>query len=121
MSQIDAHVISATTQGNIVYQHCGSCGHDQAFARRFCVKCLGSELEWRHAEGSGTAVACTTLHRAPTPDWKTRLPYTIALVDLAEGPRVMALADSALRPGDRAVLRPGGVHDLPFFNRVETS
>jgi uncharacterized OB-fold protein len=83
------------------------------------VTCLRPDPVWQEASG-GIVVACTTMRRAPTPEWKTRLPYAIALVDLTRGPRVMALADRVLRSGDLAVLRPGGMHDLPFFEPTET-
>jgi len=60
------------------------------------------------------------MHRAPTAEWKARLPYAIALVDLLDGPRVMALADPALTTGDRVALKPGGVHNLPYFEPMVT-
>ncbi len=66
-------------------------------------------------------MACATMHRAPTSEWKARLPYAIALIDIAEGLRVMALADNNLRAGDTARLREQPVHNLPYFEPTVTT
>ncbi len=115
MKAIGDHIAAAYAAGRIAYQHCSGCGQNQIFARDFCVTCLRPEPEWREAGGIGRIVACTTMHRAPTSEWKARLPYAIALVDIAEGLRVMALADSNLCAGDTARLRDQPVHNLPYF------
>lgn len=115
MKDHETHIAASLAAGQIAYQRCPNCGGVQAIARPFCVHCLHPEPEWCLASGRGTLVACSTLHRAPTPEWKARLPYAIALVDLDEGVRVMALAAGALSPGATVTLRPGGLHDLPCF------
>jgi uncharacterized protein len=117
MKDIFDKIAATYAKGAIQYQHCTSCGHNQAFARPFCVACHQPEPAWREAS-FGTVVACTTMHRAPTSEWKVRLPYAIALIDLTNGPRVMALADPELTTGDRASLRLGGVHNLPYFEQM---
>lgn len=117
MRAIAAHVAQAAAQGQIVYQQCPACGHAQAQARPFCHACLRPDPDWRLAAGGGLVVALTVQHRAPTEDWQARVPYAIALVDLDEGPRVMALASDDVSTGDRVVLRPGGLHALPCFDR----
>lgn len=120
MKEVETRIGAAYAAGRIDYQHCPACGHDQAFARPFCLRCLRPDPDWRAAAGDGVVVACTTVHRAPTPEWKERLPYAIALIDLSEGLRIMALADPSLRAGDPARLRPGGAHELPFFEPMVT-
>lgn len=91
-------------EGLLALQECPGCGHRQSFVRHFCGRCGGRDLQWIAAGGTGTVVALTTLHRAPTPDHRERVPYSIALVALPEGPRVMAHADRALALGDRVRL-----------------
>ena len=57
------------------------------------------------------------MHRAPMPAFATRVPYVVALIDLDEGPRMMAniLGDDALQTqvGDHVSVcfeeRAGGV------------
>lgn len=119
VKRIFKQVSEIYAKGGVTYQQCSACGHMQQFARNFCVACLRPDPEWRDAT-EGTVVAVTTMHRAPTPEWKARLPYAIALMDLTGGPRIMALADQSLRPGDHAVLRVGGLHNLPFFELNES-
>lgn len=116
MQDIDTHVAQTAARGEIALQHCPACDHVQAVARPFCLVCLGDAPVWRLAEGRGRVVAHTVQHRAPFPEWHARIPYGVALVDLAEGPRVMALAAPGLAPGDAVRLVPGGRHALPFFD-----
>ncbi|KZX95968.1 MULTISPECIES: Zn-ribbon domain-containing OB-fold protein [unclassified Sulfitobacter] len=119
MKDIFDQLAATYAKGFIRYQRCAACGHRQTFARPFCVACHTLGPEWRDAD-LGTVVACTVMHRAPTAEWKARLPYAIALVDLSDGPRVMALADPALTTGDRVALKPGGVHNLAYFEPMVT-
>ncbi len=115
MQDIFDQLAAIYQSGGIAFQSCNACGHQQTFARAFCVACHAPDPQWQQA-CTGTVVACTVMHRAPTPEWKARLPYAIALVDLADGPRVMALADPSLTAGHRVMLRQGGVHNLPYFD-----
>lgn len=104
-----------TRDGRLPLQLCAACGQHQGFLRDFCRNCLAPDPAQIFAGGAARLVVCTTIHRAPDPAWADRVPYHIVLVDLAEGPRVMALADAALPPGTRLQLRPGGLHELPCF------
>lgn len=119
MKEIFDQLAATYAEGGIGYQLCVVCGHRQTLARPFCVACHAPAPEWFDAE-TGTVVACTVMHRAPTEEWKARLPYAIALVDLSDGPRVMALANPELTTGDRVSLKPGGIHNLPFFEPIVT-
>ncbi|WP_342641470.1 Zn-ribbon domain-containing OB-fold protein [Rhodoligotrophos ferricapiens] len=92
-------------EGRIAYQHCESCGHDQAFIRPFCAKCGETHLAWRMAAGSGKVAALSVVHRAPTADYRDKVPYAIALVDLDEGLRMMAHAPVDLEIGDSVKLK----------------
>ena len=46
-------------------------------------------VEWREASGRGTIAALTLSHVAP-PALASLVPYVLALVQLAEGPRLLA-------------------------------
>lgn len=85
--------------GRLAIQHCAACGRVQAVPRPFCSGCGAAEPAWRTAAGRGVVVAHSVLHRAPTPAWRERLPYAVALVALEEGPRVMGHAPLALALG----------------------
>lgn len=73
--------------------------------RHLCPQCWSDQLEWVESAGTGSVYSFSIVHRAPTPDFATRAPYVIAMVELAEGPRMFAnvIGDDALSVsiGDR--------------------
>jgi uncharacterized OB-fold protein len=79
----------AAARGELRYQRCGSCGHAEFPPRRLCSACHEDALEWAPASGEGRIHSFTIVHRAPTEAFRARVPYAIALVDLAEGFRMM--------------------------------
>jgi uncharacterized OB-fold protein len=71
-------------------QHCTACGHDQLYPRVICTKCFARDLVWQPASGRGAVYSVTVVRRAPSPAYAEDVPYVIALIDLDEGPRIMA-------------------------------
>lgn len=92
--------------GVLRYQRCAGCGAAQTGQRFACAACGNSQLDWCDAAGTGTVFAVSTVHRAPTEAWRTLAPYTLVLVDLDEGPRVMAHGAPGLVIGARVVAQP---------------
>lgn len=88
--------------GVLRYQHCTACGGAQTLARYACQHCgeRGS-LHWRDAAGMATVCAVTEVARAPSDEFRALAPYTLVLVQLDEGPRLMAHATAGARIGDR--------------------
>ena len=69
-------------------QRCGSCGAYLFYPREVCAECLSSELSWVQVSGQGT-VYSYTIAQAPThPAFADDVPYIVAIVELAEGPRI---------------------------------
>ena len=71
------------------------------------------DLEWVPASGEGTVYATTVMRqRAPTPS------YNLALIDLAEGPRMMSrvenIAPDAVRIGMKVRARISREGDTPI-------
>lgn len=99
------------------YQRCDACDHAWYFQRDFCPACGSTAPRLLAAEGRGTLYASTLVNRAPSEEFKALLPYTIVLVQMREGFRVMGHAepglslDSAVRCEMRAI----GGRLLPFF------
>jgi len=58
--------------------------------RHVCPSCWSPEKEWVTAAGTGTVHSFSIIHRAPLPSFKDHVPYVIALIELEEGPRMMA-------------------------------
>jgi len=83
------------------YQACAACGHAQTLARHACSRCGATALEWRRASGRGTVYSRTEVMRAPSQAFRALVPYTIVIVELDEGSRVMGHGAPGLAIGDR--------------------
>jgi uncharacterized OB-fold protein len=118
------HYWAQARRGALVLRACADCGRRHFPPRFACPYCWSHRLQWLDASGEGTVYTCTIMHRAPQPQWLARVPYVLALVDLAEGPRMMAniVGDDALGVaiGERVRVcfecRDGGA--LPQFRRL---
>ncbi len=80
----------AAARGELHMQHCGACGKWQFYPRPFCLHCESDKLQWQRVSGLGKIYTYTVNHRAPNAFMKARLPYVVAMVELDEGPRLMA-------------------------------
>ena len=80
---------SAAQQERLLLQRCGPCGHVWHPPSEFCPTCQASSFEWFEASGDGTIHSYTVVHHAAHPAVEAWIPYTILLVDLIEGPRVI--------------------------------
>jgi uncharacterized OB-fold protein len=70
-------------------QRCRGCGSWIFYPRATCPSCLGPDLEWRRASGRGTLHTFTVVHRGQK-GFPLGPPYVLAIVELAEGPRLMS-------------------------------
>ncbi len=80
---------AATREGRLVLQWCGRCERPIHFPREACPACLGTDLEFRPVSGRGTVYAATILPKEGNGGMAGRTPYVVALVDLAEGVRML--------------------------------
>jgi uncharacterized OB-fold protein len=85
----------------IELQGCGACGEVWYLPREHCPHCGAAEITPRAASGRGVVFSVTEVRRAPDEVWRALAPYRIALVDLEEGPRVMAHLDGGAGIGAR--------------------
>ncbi|GAA2089196.1 hypothetical protein GCM10009840_29610 [Pseudolysinimonas kribbensis] len=91
----------ALAAGAIAFQVCEECGAAIWYPRTVCPACMSGALRWARSAGRGAVHSLTTLHRAGHPDREAELPYTVALVDLDEGIRIIGDLADGLRIGDR--------------------
>jgi uncharacterized protein len=89
-------------ESELRFQRCADCNHAQFFPRSHCLTCSSDRVEWQTSKGIGTIYSVTRVERAPTDEFRALAPYTIALVDMDEGVRIMAHADFALKIGNKA-------------------
>lgn len=80
----------ATERRELRYQRCTECAVVIFPARSHCSHCAGVDLEWLVSAGAGTLHTCTTTREHSHPYFKARAPYTIGLIDLDEGFRMLA-------------------------------
>lgn len=78
----------AAADGTLRLRHCDDCELTFYYPRARCPDCLGDDVEWIEADGTGTVYAHTsTTNVASWPE--EELPLVLAYVELAEGPRML--------------------------------
>ncbi|MGE4337131.1 MAG: Zn-ribbon domain-containing OB-fold protein [Pigmentiphaga sp.] len=81
------HFWEGTREGKLLLQHCAHCESTYFPPRPFCPRCSSSDITLRMATGRATLHSYVINHLAPR-DWS--VPYAIAVVQLEEGPKMMA-------------------------------
>ena len=99
---LSAHFTDGLQSHVIRYQRCNACGHAQTLARYACQRCGSEKLDWHDSAGLATVRARTVVSRAPSDEFRALAPYTLVIVELDEGPRLMANVLGA-KPGDVAI------------------
>jgi uncharacterized OB-fold protein len=75
-----------TRGGELRLQRCDACAHVYFPPRPFCPSCASRSVSWFKASGKARLYSYVIHHR-PAPGFTP--PYAIAVVELAEGPRMM--------------------------------
>ena len=116
---------NAARERRLLIRKCNACGALHFMPRYLCPACWSDQLEWVEAKGTGSVHSFTIIRRAPMAAFAPRAPYVLALIDLDEGPRMMAnvLGEDALsvRIGDRVKVtfeERGEGAMIPQFQRV---
>ncbi|MFF3765809.1 Zn-ribbon domain-containing OB-fold protein [Streptomyces sp. NPDC001922] len=79
----------AAAEGLLLIRRCADCGVAHHYPREFCPRCWSEDVSWEWASGRATLYTWSVVHRNDLPPFGERLPYVAAVVDLAEGPRMM--------------------------------
>lgn len=90
-------------RGRIAFQVCEDCGAAIWYLRTVCPVCMGASLRLEHSAGLGTVHSLTTLHRAGNAARADEVPYTVALVELDEGIRIIGDLAPGVAIDDRVV------------------
>jgi uncharacterized OB-fold protein len=85
----------AARQGRLLIAGCGACGKVHHYPRPFCPHCWSDDVQPVQASGTGTLYTYSTVYANDLPPFRDRLPYVAAIVELAEGPRVMTTIEGA--------------------------
>lgn len=109
----------AAAEGELLLQRCIECQTYQFYPRPFCIKCQSDAVEWVRAAGTGTVYSKTTVLMRVIEELEP--PFTVGLIELTEGPRILAnLASGAIRIGDSVVLGWRARQGLPPFPIFDT-
>ncbi|MDR3557375.1 MAG: Zn-ribbon domain-containing OB-fold protein [Syntrophobacteraceae bacterium] len=77
-------------QHKLLLKKCKSCGHIDHPPYLYCTECSGEECEWIETSGKATLYSyAVNVYGVPFA-FMEDLPYVLALVDLAEGPRMIS-------------------------------
>lgn len=79
----------AATDGRLLIRRCRACTRTHHYPREFCPYCWSEDVDWERASGRATLYTWSVVHRNDLPPFCARVPYTAAVVDLVEGPRMM--------------------------------
>ncbi|MFJ7334744.1 Zn-ribbon domain-containing OB-fold protein [Streptomyces sp. NPDC101110] len=79
----------ACAEGRLLIRRCGACGRAHHYPREFCPHCWSEDVSWETAGGRATLYTWSVVHRNDLPPFRDRVPYVAAVVQLAEGPRMM--------------------------------
>jgi hypothetical protein len=86
-------------QGRLLIAECGACGKVHHYPRPFCPHCWSDDVRPVQASGTGMLYTYSTVYVNDLPPFSDRLPYVAAIVELAEGPRVMTTIEGAVPDG----------------------
>jgi uncharacterized protein len=89
-------------KGVLSFQRCNACQHAWLPARSECPHCLAGDWRWTPASGGAKLISWVVYHMSYHPAFANRLPYTVAVVELDEGPRMIS---NLLKPGDPESLK----------------
>jgi uncharacterized OB-fold protein len=76
-------------KGKLMGTKCKKCGEMYFPPRADCLKCLSDKIEWVEYSGQGKLASFTTIYAAPK-GFEDIAPYTLGIVDLKEGGRLIA-------------------------------
>lgn len=88
--------------GELRVQRCDACGRHQLYGRPFCLACGSEDVAWVAAAPGARLHSATEVH-VPVAEG-LEPPYRVGLVELVEGPRLLAFVADDVAIGDEVVV-----------------
>jgi uncharacterized OB-fold protein len=79
-------------QGKICMQRCSSCSMHTHPPRYYCPSCSSPLFTFAPVSGLGIVYSYTVSHMSVEPAWQPLVPFLTLVVELQEGPRIVATA-----------------------------
>ena len=94
---------------------CEACGKFHFYPKPVCPHCQGSKLSWAEPSGRGEVYSYSTVHRAPSAEFKADVPYVVAIVKTEEGPHLLSriVGVESVKIGMKVTVRMS--NGLPVF------
>ena len=104
ITELNAPFWERLAAGEVRLQQCRQCRVYQHPPESFCYHCGAMSLEWTAVRAHGTVYAYIIVHQPYHPAFRPFLPYTVAIVELDEGPRLLGAMlglQTSIAIGDR--------------------
>lgn len=79
----------AAQDHRLTYQTCAACGRVVFYPRAHCTHCGGQDLKVHDSRGEGAVYSYSVIRQTPDPAFRGDTPFIVALIDLAEGFRLL--------------------------------
>jgi uncharacterized OB-fold protein len=106
-------------------QRCDQCGLLRYPIASICPSCLSGDTSWELLSGDATVYSSVVFHQVYDQAFADHVPYNVAIIELAEGPRmisnVVGVPPSEVRVGDAVTFIATEIGDgtyLPQFVRA---
>ena len=98
ITELNAPFWKGLAQGELRLQKCGQCSAHQYPAETFCYECGAQHMSWVAVAGEATLYSFIVVHQLYHKAFKPFLPYTVAIVQMDEGPRMLSAMLGLKRP-----------------------
>jgi uncharacterized OB-fold protein len=88
--------------GRLMGSRCTRCGYSTFPPRADCPQCMAGDFEYVEYGGRGSIYTLTSIAAAPT-GFEDVAPYTVAVVDLEEGGRLLAWLGETIPAGEARI------------------
>ncbi|WP_372719792.1 Zn-ribbon domain-containing OB-fold protein [Immundisolibacter sp.] len=90
LNELNRPHFDAMAEGKVLVQHCPDCATWLAPGAFLCENCGSTGVQWRQASGRGEIYSYVVMHRTFDPAFEAMVPYNVCLIELEEGPRLLA-------------------------------
>jgi uncharacterized OB-fold protein len=89
-SNFDREYWEACRQEKLVAQRCSGCRRLRFFPSLGCPHCGSDRASWEQLSGRGTVYSWIIVHPPVLPAFADKVPYNVAVIELAEGIRMVS-------------------------------
>jgi hypothetical protein len=81
---------NALREHRLMIPRCEDCGHRWFPPSLLCPSCNSAHTTWAESSGRGKIFSYVVFHRVYQRGFTEEVPYVVALIELAEGPRLLS-------------------------------